>query len=205
MRFLDLKKELGDEVVFTTNDIQKISGNFSHRRLTEWQQKNYIKKIKKGCYFFSDRSFSEESLFVVANRIYSPSYISLESALRYYNLIPEGVFKIISVSTKKTTSFDNELGVFEYRNIKPSSFFEYNVIESNYNRFKIATVEKAIIDYFYFYTNLKTPQDFESLRINKDILLEKININRLEKNLQEIGNKNLQKRVSNFLKFSKNA
>ena len=53
---------------------------------------------------------------MVANKIYSPSYISLETALSYYGLIPESVYALTSVSTRKTISF-NKASELKLKNI----------------------------------------------------------------------------------------
>ena len=142
MRFLKLKEKLGDQLVFTSNDIKKIDNNFSYRRLSEWQDKDYITKIIKGYYIFSNIEINEEVLFSIANKIYTPSYVSLESALSYYNFIPEGVFKITSISTKKTNEFETKVGSFIYKNIKPSYFSNYIVIGKKERKIKIRLILK---------------------------------------------------------------
>jgi len=96
MKFLELKNELKDFPIFSLNEIKNIDPNFYRRRLNEWQDKGYIKKVIRGYYIFSDLQLSEEILFKIANRIYSPSYVSLESALSYYHLIPVGSEKFLS-------------------------------------------------------------------------------------------------------------
>ncbi len=205
MRFLELKEKIQDQIIFTTNDIKKFDGSFSLQRLTEWQKKGYIKKITKCYYIFSDYKIREEDLFVFANRIYQPSYISLESALRYYNFIPEGVFSITSVSTRKTNKIMPSIANFHYRAIKPTIFFGYQVLGSGFKKFKIATPEKAIIDYFYLNTNFKTESDFKSLRINKDLFQEKVKLSFLKEMMERIDNKSFIKRINIFLKTIKNA
>lgn len=66
-----------------------------HNALTRWQKKGYLKKIRSGFYRLTNRPIKGEAdLFFIANRIYTPSYISLQPALRWYNFIPEGVFTI---------------------------------------------------------------------------------------------------------------
>lgn len=69
----------------------------------------------------------------ISNCLYRPSYISLESALSHYNFIPEGVYTIQNISTRKTILYETPIGSFQYRNIKPGVFFGYHVIRINYN------------------------------------------------------------------------
>lgn len=199
MSFLELKNKFKDQIVFTSNDAKKIDEDFDLRRLTEWQKKGYIKKIIKGFYIFSDIELTEKILFSIANKIYSPSYISLESALRYYNLIPEGVFEITSVSTKKTSNFDTKIGKFNYRKIKSPIFFGYNIQGEGKKKFKIADIEKVIVDFFYLNTEISDKESINSLRFNKEVFDKQVNLAKLKNYLKKVNNKNLTKRVETLL------
>jgi len=179
MKYPEFKKALKNKTIFTYNDIRKITPTFHRRQLVEWQKAGYITKIRNGYYCFSDHEKNEQLLYHFANQLYKPSYISLASAMAYYNLIPEAVFNITSVSTLKTTKFDTPYGRFEYKNIKPSLFFGYQLQTNNSFTLKIAEPEKMILDYCYLLkpTNI---QDFESLRINKEEMIKLININKFD-------------------------
>ena len=205
MKYIELNKFLKDFTIFSLNDIKKIDKNFHRRRLNEWQNKGYIKKVIKGYYIFSDLTLNENVLFEIANRIYNPSYISLEMAFSYYHLIPESVYGITSVSTRRTYRFKTPIGEFIYRKVKPNLFFGYNLVNYKDKRFKIASIEKAILDYFYINPNIKTEVDFASLRMNKDLFLKQINEKKLHKLLKEFVKKTLTRRVVSFLEFMKNA
>lgn len=85
--------------------MHKLKEKVYHHRLVEWQKKVLIERIANGFYKFSNVNFDEFTLFKLANKLYEPSYISLESALRFYNSIPETVYSISSVTSRKTTSF----------------------------------------------------------------------------------------------------
>ena len=89
MQYLDLKTQLKDFLVFSIKDIEKVDLSFHKQRLSEWQKKSYVKKIRQGFYIFADLEINEKTLFTIANRIYEPSYISLEMALSIYGLIPK--------------------------------------------------------------------------------------------------------------------
>jgi predicted transcriptional regulator of viral defense system len=81
MQYLDLKTKLKDFPVFSIKDIEKVDSSFHKQRLSEWQKKGYVKKVRQGFYIFSDLEMNEQTLFTIANRIYKPSYISLEMVL----------------------------------------------------------------------------------------------------------------------------
>jgi predicted transcriptional regulator of viral defense system len=204
MRFLEVKNSLKDLLVFTTKDIKKIDPDFFESRLTEWQEKGYIKKVIKGYYIFSDAEINELTLFAIANQIYSPSYVSLESAFRYYNLIPEGVFTITSVSTKKTQEFNTDIGNFQYKSIKEDLYRGYKVKGKGNSKFKIATIEKAIVDYFYLNSSMNSREDFEGMRFNIDSLKE-MDEEKLNQYANLTGKESVQKRIKKFLNYYKNA
>jgi predicted transcriptional regulator of viral defense system len=105
MQYLEFQNVLKDFTVFSLADIRQVEPGFHRRRLNEWQEKGYIKKVVKGHYVFSGQELDERGLFEIANRIYAPSYVSFEMALSYYGLIPESVFAITSASTRKTSRF----------------------------------------------------------------------------------------------------
>lgn len=205
MQYIKLKEQLKDFTVFSLSDIKRVDNNFHRRRLNEWQNKGYLNKIIKGYYIFSDLKITENVLFEIANKIYSPSYISFEMALSYYGLIPESTYGITSVSTRKTYIFRTKIAEFSYRTIKSKIFFGYDIVQYDNKNFKIATLEKALLDYFYINPAIKNNDDFASLRINKDTFIKVINKKKLHTYLNRFKQKALTKRVKNFLEFIRNA
>jgi predicted transcriptional regulator of viral defense system len=201
MQYVQLKESLKDFTVFSLNDIRRIDNTFHRRRLNEWQDKGYIKKVVKGYYIFSDLELNENVLFEIANRIYSPSYISFEMGLFYYHLIPESVYGITSASSRRTYKFKTPIAEFSYKTIKPELFFGYNIIRYDNKYFKIASPEKAVLDYFYINSHLKKESDFASLRINRDMFSEQIKTKRLRAFLKKFGQKTLKNRMNSFLEF----
>ena len=201
MNFLEFKKKLNGYIVFNLRDIRKIEANFDLRRLNEWQKKDYIKMIRREYYIFSDLKINEAVLFLIANKIYSPSYISLEMAFSYYNLIPEAVYGVTSVTSNKTNNFKTDLGVFGYRRLKPELMFGYKLVEYKNQSFRIAEIEKAVLDYFYLNTHLKTENDFIEMRFNSEEFKVLANIDKLNKYLKAFNNKALEKRIKRFLNY----
>ena len=199
MNFTQFKSALKDFTVFSFSDIRMIDPHFHRRRLVEWQEKGYIKKIAKGHYVFSDLTIDENILYEIANRLYGPSYVSLESAFSYYQIIPETVYGITSISTRRTYSFSTPCGEFHYRTLKPKFFFGYKIMIFNSKSFKIADLEKAIIDFFYLHPNLKSDSNIISLRFNAEIVLDKINHQKLQKYLRKFSKGALSDRISKFL------
>jgi predicted transcriptional regulator of viral defense system len=205
MQYLELEKSFKDFTVFSLADIKRIDTGFHRRRLNEWQEKGYIKKIIRGYYISSDLEINENVLFEIANRIYRPSYISFETALSYYHLIPESVYGITSASTRRTYIFNTSVGEFSYRAIKSDLFFGYDLVSYHDRRIKTACIEKAILDYLYLNPHIKRGPDFASLRINRDIFSKEVDQERLCRFLDKFAKKALTKRVESFLEFMRNA
>jgi len=201
MQFLDLKRRLKGFLIFSTLDIKKIDPEFHNQRLSEWQEKGYIKKITKEHYIFSDTEINESLLFLIANKIYSPSYISFEMAFSYYSLTPEAVYAITSASPKKTNHFKTNLADFIYRSIKPKLMFGYKLVEYQGHHFRIAKIEKALLDYFYINSQLKTVNDFIEIRFNTEVFKNRVNVSKLKEYLKGFNNKSLEKRINKLLKY----
>lgn len=201
MHYLDLKGQLKDFTIFSLSDIRELDRNFHRRRLNEWQDKGYILKVIKGYYVFSDLTINENVLFEIANRIYSPSYISFETAFSHYGLIPESVYGVTSASSRRTYAFKTKIAEFNYKTISPRLFFGYDIVRYDNKSFKIATPEKELLDYFYINSSIKTDNDYASLRVNKEALFRIINKARLTNYLGKFKQKALAGRIKGFLEF----
>ena len=205
MKYHDLKKALNDFTIFSVKEVRKADPRFHRRRLNEWQERDLIKKVVRGYYIFSDAKVDENTLFEIANRIYSPSYVSFEMALARYQLIPESVYGITSASTRKTYRFRTPIADFIYRTIHPRLFFGYDLIRHTGRSFKIASPEKALLDFFYLHPNIKQEKDFESLRINGDVFREQVDAEKLNDFLIRFSQKRLTKRIERFLEYMRHA
>lgn len=115
--------------------------------------------------------------YLVANAIYSPSYLSFDYALSYYGLIPEAVYVYTSATYRKNKKkkYVNKIGTFTYRDV-PSTAYPYGIDikkEGQYT-YLIATPEKAICDKLYTIKPLKNKKEmlnllFYDLRIDIDL------------------------------------
>jgi predicted transcriptional regulator of viral defense system len=194
MNYLAFEKALREFPVLSIKDIKKRYPDFDNRRLVEWQQKSYIQKIRREFYCFQERKKDEQFLFFAANKIYSPSYVSMESALAFYNLIPEGVFLTTSISTRNTASFNTTIGDFSYNHIKPLLFFGYRLLQNNGIAIKIAEPEKVILDYLYL-KKLNSEDDIDALRFNEIQIKEIVDFHKLDKYQNIFNSRVLDKRI----------
>ncbi|MEN8225195.1 MAG: hypothetical protein ABFS05_07510 [Bacteroidota bacterium] len=194
MNYLEFEKSLKEFPVFSIKDIKKRYPDFDNRRLVEWQQKNYIQKIRREYYCFHERKKDEQFLFFAANKIYSPSYISMESALAFYNFIPEGVFLTTSISTRNTARYNTPVGDFSYNHVKTPLFFGYRLLQNEGVAIKIAEPEKVILDYLYL-KKVNSGDDIDALRLNKFQINELVDFDKLDKYQQIFNSKVLDKRI----------
>lgn len=117
-------------------------------RVTTLLRGGELTRVKKGLYVRNGEPYSRE---ILANLIYGPSYVSFESALAYYDLIPEAVRTVTSATTQKNKLFDTPVGRFEYRHLG-LRYYPVGIerIEMEDGRaFLIAVPEKALFDLLY--------------------------------------------------------
>lgn len=198
MNFVDFSREMKDFPAFSLQDAAKLSSKVYHHRLVDWQKKGYITRVANGIYLFGDAEIDELYLYYLSGRVYEPSYISLESAFAFYGFIPESVYRITAVSTRKTwqTGFDKI--IFSYRTINKNYFFGYTLLNWKNTVIKMAEPEKAIIDYFYLNTEMNSAEQIAGMRFNADEIMAKINWEKMQDYLQLCQNKALEKRIYIF-------
>ncbi|HNX73926.1 MAG TPA: hypothetical protein PKJ53_07100 [Spirochaetales bacterium] len=148
--------------------------SFPRDRITKLLASGELIRVKKGIYVdpHSDLPYSKE---ILANLIYGPSYVSLEYALSYHNLIPEAVRVVTSVTTGRKKRYQTPIGEFDYSHM-PERFFsigaEYFPLE-NGRGFMMAGPEKSLFDLLYLrYSDVVYPDIgehlFENLRIDEN-------------------------------------
>ena len=175
--------------------------------LVRWQEKGYILKLRNRWYAFSDAENSENMDWLAANLIYAPSYISLHTALSWYNLIPEMIATTTSVTTRKTNKFSTPLGSFDYHSMKPDLFgFGYVLEDMNFSgkepsrQIMMATPQKAILDFFYINSYYNTEKEIENLRLNETELANIINPD-FYQYLRKYQNQALDRRIRKMIKL----
>lgn len=87
-------------------------------------------------------------MFLIANHLRGPSYVSLESALSYWGMIPERVFSVSSITLKTTKEYRTTIGRFEYRYLAAPyySFGIQSVSLTDNQTVLLASPEKALCD-----------------------------------------------------------
>lgn len=195
MKFQEFKKII-NKPYFSVSDISFVRTDTFLQQLDLWKNKGYLGRFKRGLYFFVDDEphiSSQEVAFL----LYQPSYISMETMLVYYGLIPEMVYSQTCITTKTTRKFFNNFGNFTYRHIKPELFFGYIPVETKFGKYLIAEPEKALIDYFYFNLGkIENKDDISELRINCEELKKIIDRKKLDRYLEEFDIKKLKEKIN---------
>ena len=205
MKFFDFEQKMVNYPIFDSKELKTIF--FAEKNILVqvafWLKKGYIKKVRKGLYVLTTVAGKIDPV-VLAEKIYAPSYLSLEYALNYYGIIPDIPGTYTSVSTRKTENFKNEFGNYSYQQIKKELFIGYESVESDFSSYKIATPEKALLDYLYLNRNKFVPEfDFwKELRIDENF---KFDEKEIEKYKKLFNKKKVSLLVDNLLKYQKNA
>lgn len=130
------------------------------------KQNSHILKLKRGIYFFSLNPVSE---LEIANKLCQPSYVSFETALSHYHIIPETVYAITSATTKRSKEIITQEKVFSYYKIKKALYFGSTPLKFNNKVILIADAEKALLDYLYL------------LSLRKGVINSRLDLSRINK------------------------
>jgi predicted transcriptional regulator of viral defense system len=164
--------------VFTLADVAvSVDGSdFSrHGLIKRAMSAGEILKIRRGLYCLAPEFQKKPiSVYGLAQRIYGPSYISMETALSYHGWIPEKVYACTCASFGNSKDFETPLGVFSYKRVPQHTFFHgvERCGDENGNVFFMASPAKALVDYLYIHqlnwSRIDEPTG--SLRIDEDEL-----------------------------------
>lgn len=165
--------------LFTLGDVKNL---FPHEKektiknnFIRWLSNGYFVRLKRDVYEFIEQG-AERKIpdFYIANRLYRPSYVSLETALSFYSIIPGIAAGVTSLSTMPTRTFNNKYGSFYYKTCKSEAFTGYRLMKYDGFKVNIADKEKALVDFIYFGFRSGYSLNFKEERFNKSIL-KKIN------------------------------
>lgn len=161
-------------------------GDFLRLKKGLYTSKKFIGEVKnKGRY--------SDFLEFLANKIYFPSYLSLDYALYQHNLLTEAPVNFTSITKNKTAVFSNKLGNFIYHKVKDSLFCGFNTVKNSDFIIYKATKAKALFDFLYLRKDLISGKaTIEELRLNLDEVLPKEK-KELEKYIKLEGSKKMEK------------
>lgn len=181
MIFTELLKQYNEEPL-TRQIILSLLKEYKrpNDKISELVKSEYLTMLKKGLYLPGSKlNMISPELFLVANHMWGPSYISLESALSHWGFIPEKVFEISSVTTKSSRIFNTKVGRFSYKHttVPYYSMGIKSIALSERQYIMMASPEKAICDKIVMTSGIllrskSQVMDFliEDMRIDEEML-----------------------------------
>jgi predicted transcriptional regulator of viral defense system len=186
MAFEDLRKAVQGEIF----DYQMLMHHLNEYKkprdkVTLLLKNKSIIRIKKGIYIFDPlyqrKTISQELL---ANVLYSPSYISLEYALSKYGLIPERVYSVTSICLNRSKTFNTPMGMFVYKkrgtSVYPLGIYRIEVPDEGC--YLMATQEKALVDLISQTKDIGTISEMEA-HLYENLRMEESDLRKLNKKL----------------------
>ncbi len=153
MKYEELLNTFADRPFFETADLLTMFPEKEAQvlpRLSRWVAAGKLVRLRRGKYVLPTQFRTRvPHPFHISNFLYSPSYISLQTALEYYQLIPEHTPLIQAVTTRDTRHWDTPLGIFHYHSLKTDRFSGYESIQlgiQSQETALIASPEKALVD-----------------------------------------------------------
>jgi hypothetical protein len=163
--------------VFTGPEVARWVGGAPNRQyslLKRAVKAGEVIRIHRGLYCMATKyQRAKIDPLVLAQRIYGPSYISLETALSYHGWIPEAVYTVTSVSLNRSREFDTPLGHFSFTRVPQKTFYvDVMRVANDTGSFLLASPLKALADYVYVHKRDWTSVRpiLESLRVDEDRL-----------------------------------
>lgn len=162
------------------------------RQLSRWVAAGYLWQLRRGLYALAPPFHKvPPHPFIVANRLVRGSYVSCQSVLAQYQLIPEHVPVTISATTGRPGRRQTPLGTFEFRHIKAGLFFGYRVLEvSAGQRALVATPEKALLDLIYLEPGSDSTAYLHELRLQN---LDQLDLDVLRQLASRVGGRKLRR------------
>jgi predicted transcriptional regulator of viral defense system len=181
MNFNSLLKLIGNDPVFESSLL--LAGNINPQivrlQLSRWVYSGRVHKLRRGLYSIAPPYQKiQPHPFLVANRLQRASYVSLQSALAFFGLIPEIVTITASVTAGRPERVDTPLGIFEFRHIKPNLLFGYKMTDLGGQNALVAAPEKALLDLVYLQPGGQSQKYLQELRLQN---LDRLDLDLLKK------------------------
>lgn len=120
-----------------------------HDKINELVKQGMLVQIKRGLYIPGPKlKLPVPELFLLANHLYGPSYISLDSALQHWGLIPERVYETVSVTTNPSKKIKTAIGRFTYTSLA-LPYYAFGIQQVSLTKMQtvlMASAEKAVCD-----------------------------------------------------------
>jgi predicted transcriptional regulator of viral defense system len=185
MKFEELLALVGNQPLFETGLLLAgdVDPNDVRRQLSRWVRSGRIRKLRRGLYTLAPPYQNQNPHpFLIANSLVPGSYVSAQSALTFYNLIPEYTPRTLSVTTLHTSNWD---GGFRFQHLTANLFFGYQLVDISEGQHAfVATPEKALLDLAHLTPHSDLPDYLIELRLQN---LDRLDIPRLREFAERSG------------------
>ena len=204
MEFDQMLSIVGEEPVFRTGLLLAGDVNSIHvrRQLGRWVKASKVYQLRRGLYTLAPPyQQTKPHPFLIANQLVRPSYVSLQSALAYFGLIPEYVPVTTSVTSDRPHVFVTPLGKYQFQRIKAERFFAFNLedLGDGQNAY-VAEPEKALLDLVYLHPGGDSMPYLRSLRLQN---LEQIDLARLGEIAQAFDSNKIGRATENIIQIKR--
>jgi hypothetical protein len=203
MEFSSLIQIVENEPIFDTGLL--LSGDVDpfeiRRQLSRWTAAGKIYQLRRGLYCLAPPYQKViPDPFLIANRLRPGSYVSMQSALAYYEMIPESVYLTSSITARRPETITNHLGQFDFRHVKVSWLCGYRLIDvGNAQKAFVAAPEKALLDLVYLQPGGDSIDYLRELRLQT---LEKLDFDRMNQLAGQANKPKLLRAVSILQKIA---
>jgi len=199
MEFKKLIELVKDQPLFESGLLLSgdVNPGYIRRQLSAWVNTGKIIQLRRGLYVL-DQPFQKipPHPFLVANRLQFPSYVSYQSALAYYGLIPEGIYTTVSATTRRPGKWETKIGTFQYHHVQQGWFNGYTSLELDDRQTAfLAVPEKALLDFVLLTPRGDSPSFLDELRLQN---LNILDLPRLEAMVNQIKKPKLNRFFTNF-------
>ncbi len=198
MEFQKLIEIVRNEPVFETGLLLAgdVDPNHIRRQLTRWTNSGRLIQLRRGLYALAPPFQRDPHPFMIANRMVPGSYVSCQSALAHYGLIPEYTPTVVSVCSSRPRTWDTPLGRYIFRHVHRKYLSGYQLMQmQEAQQVMIAEPEKALLDLVYLTPGGDTEEFLLSLRLQN---LERMDEGTLERRAAGFGKPKLQRAVKNM-------
>lgn len=158
-------------------------------KINELVRQEILTPVKKGLFIPGAKTnIAKPEPFLIANHLWGPSYVSVDTALSYWGFIPERVFEISSVTVKNTKTYLTKAGRFSYLHA-PLPYYSIGIKSIQLSKKQIvmiASPEKALCDKIIMTsgillrsTKLVSEYLLDELRMDEE-MLQKLDTNEIE-------------------------
>ncbi|MBM3145977.1 MAG: hypothetical protein FJ010_13620 [Chloroflexi bacterium] len=209
MNFERVLELVGDEPVFETALLLagEVNPDIVRLQLTRWTNSGRIYQLRRGLYAIAPPYQKvKPHPFLIANRMQRASYVSRQTALAFYGLIPDIVHVTLSVTTGRPERRETPLGIFEFRHIKPELLSGYRMANLQCptqasQHALVATPEKALLDLVYLQPDGDKPEYLRELRLQN---LERLDLGELHRQAEAFNASKMHRAVNAIAQLIEN-